>query len=198
MRVRRPGGSRRPTLDPAVSRRWALAVLATAAALALPVGAFAHVTIAPSYVDQNTNATLTFETPNERAPHATVSLTIEAPPGIALSRAAPPAGWNVDVTTTRARWSGGRIRGTTTVGFPVHVLARTRPGSQVFRAVQRYDDGRQVKWPATLSVLPATTAEAASHGGVGRSLALGVVGLLVIAGSALVVWRLRRRPLQEK
>ncbi len=154
-------------------------------------------TIAPSYVDVNAPATITFETPNERAPHATVSLTIDAPPGVALSRVTPPPGWKLDLTTTQAQWSGGQIRGTATVGFPVRVLARTRLGDQVFRAVQVYDDGREVRWPATLSVLPANGAEASS-GDTTRTLAAGGAALLVVAGSALVVWRLRRRPLQEK
>jgi uncharacterized protein YcnI len=189
-----PAGLQNPH---APRRRWPLAVLATAVALALPAAALAHVTIAPSYVDLNTPATITFETPNERAPHTTVSLTIDAPPGVALSRAAPPPGWKLDLTTTHARWSGGQIGGTTTVGFPVRVLARTRLGDQVFRAVQVYDDGRQVRWPATLSVLPARGAEASS-GDTARTLAAGGAALLVVVGSALVVWRLRRRPLQEK
>jgi uncharacterized protein YcnI len=163
----------------------------------IPAGAFAHVTIAPSYVDANTPATITFETPNERAPHATVSLTIDAPPGIALSRVTPPPGWKLVLTTTQARWAGGQIRGTATVGFPVRVLVRTRLGDQVFRAVQVYDDGRQVRWPATLSVLPAARAEASSSD-TERMLAAGGAALLVVAGSALAVWRLRRRPLQEE
>jgi hypothetical protein len=79
----------------------------------------------------------------------------------------------------------------------VRVLTRTRVGDQVFRAVQGYDDGRQVRWPATLSVLPATGAEASSQDR-GRVIAASVAGLLVLAGSVLVLRRLRRPPLQER
>jgi uncharacterized protein YcnI len=159
--------------------------------------ALAHVTIAPSYVDAGATSTITFETPNERPPHATISLSIEAPPGVAFSRVTPPAGWTLSLTTTSARWTGGRIGGRRTVGFPVRVLTRTRVGNQVFRAVQGYDDGRQVRWPATLSVLPATGAEASSQDR-GRVIAASVAGLLVLAGSVLVLRRLRRPPLQER
>lgn len=142
-------------------------------------------------------STIRFETPNERAAHVTISLTIEAPPGVAFSRVAPPRGWTLDLTTTRARWSGGAIQGGHTIGFPVRVLARTRPGNQVFRAVQRYEDGEQVRWPATLSVLPSTGAQASSRHR-GMALAAGVAGLVVLAGSFFVLRRLRRPPLQEK
>jgi hypothetical protein len=174
-----------------------LAILAAAATLLLPSTALAHVTIAPSYVEASATSTITFETPNERAPHATVSLTIQAPPGVAFSRVAPPAGWTLRLTTTSARWTGGRIVGRRTVGFPVRVLARTPAGDHVFRAVQSYDDGQQVHWPATLSVLPATGASASSQDH-GRLIAAAVAGLLVLAGSILVVKRLRRPSLQER
>ncbi len=140
---------------------------------------------------------VTFETPNERPGHATVALVVEAPPGVAFSAADPPAGWTLDVETTRARWSGGTIEGARTIGFPLRVLARTRAGNQVIRAAQRYDDGEEVRWPATLSVLPATGDEAPSQH-LGRALAAAAVGLLVLVGSFLILRRLRGRKLQER
>jgi hypothetical protein len=178
-------------------RRWLLAAGAVLASLALPVAALGHVTIAPSYVEADVASTITFETPNERPRHVTVSLTIDAPPGVVLSAVAPPHGWKLDVQPTRARWSGGRIAGERTIGFPVRVLARTRAGNQVFRAVQGYEDGEQVRWPATLSVLPAAGAQAPSQH-LGRAVAAGAAGLVVLAGSLLVLRRLRRRSLQER
>lgn len=174
-----------------------LAVASGAAALALPASGSAHVTISPGYVEADAAATIAFETPNERPPHATVALEIDAPPGVALERLPPPRGWSVEVDTTSARWSGGRIEGTRTVRFPLRVIARTRAGNQAFRAVQRYDDGEEVRWDATLSVLPAAGTEAPSQH-LGRALAAGAAGLVVLAGSLLVLRRLRRRPLQER
>ncbi len=174
-----------------------MAILAATAALLLPASAPAHVTISPSYVDANTASTITFETPNERPPHATTSLSVTAPPGVALERVAPPPGWTLELTTTSATWTGGRIEGRRAVGFPLRVLARTRAGDHAFRAVQRYDDGEQVRWSAALSVLPAAGAEAPSEH-PGRALAAGAAGIVLLAGSFLLIWRLRRRPLQEE
>ena len=154
-------------------------------------------TISPTYVEADTTSTISFETPNERPPHATVSLAIAAPPGVAFSAADPPPGWKVDVQTTRVQWSGGRIEGRRTVAFPIRVLARTRAGNQTFRAVQGYDDGQEVRWPATLSVLPAEGDKAPSQH-LGRALAAGAAGLLVLVGSFLVLRVLRRPPLQER
>jgi hypothetical protein len=163
----------------------------------LPGRADAHVTISPTYVEADTTSTISFETPNERPPHATVSLVIDAPPGVAFSAADPPPGWTLEVETTRAEWSGGRIEGTRTVGFPIRVLARTRAGNQTFRAAQRYDDGEEVRWPATLSVLPAEGADAPSQH-LGRALAAAAAGILVLGLSLLVLRLLRRPKLQER
>jgi len=174
-----------------------MAALSAGAALLLPGRADAHVTISPTYVEADTTSTIRFETPNERPPHATVSLVFDAPPGVAFSAAEPPPGWKLDVQTTRARWSGGRIEGRRTVAFPIRVLARTRAGNQTFRAVQRYDDGQEVRWPATLSVLPAEGDKAPSQH-LGRALAAGAAGLLLLVGSFLVLRLLRRPPLQER
>ena len=93
-----------------------------AAALAFPGRAPAHVTITPAYVEADAPTTIRFETPNERKPHATVSLSIEAPPGVAFSAVAAPSGWKLDVQPTRVRWTGGRIEGTRTIAFPIRVL----------------------------------------------------------------------------
>jgi hypothetical protein len=155
------------------------------------------VTITPTYVEADAATTIRFETPNERPPHATVSLVIVAPPGVVFSNAEPPPGWKLDLGTTRVEWSGGRIEGRRTTEFPIRVLARTRAGNEVFRAVQRYDDGAEVRWPATLSVLPAEGAAAPSQH-LGRALAAGGAGLLVLVGSLLVLRRLRRSSLQER
>jgi hypothetical protein len=162
----------------------------------LPDSALAHVTISPTYVEADKTATIRFETPNERPPHATVGLVIEAPPGVAFESAPAPPGWKLELQTTRATWTGGRIVGVRTVAFPIRVLARTRAGNQTFRAVQSYDDGEQVRWPAALSVLPAAGNDAPSQH-VGRALAAGAVGLLLLVGSFLVIRLLRRSPLQE-
>jgi Domain of unkown function (DUF1775) len=157
----------------------------------------AHVTVTPPFVDAGAKAAISFELPNERPPHATISLEVKAPPGVELASATPPAGWKLELTHDRARWTGGRIEGRRTVAFPLNVTARTRAGTETFKATQGYDDGESVRWDAGLAVLPASGSEAPSQH-LDRALAAGAVGLLVIAASFLVLRLLRRRPLQER
>ena len=56
------------------------------AALVLPACALAHVTIAPPFVNDGIASKISFEAPNERAPHATIELRTSAPPVCASSR----------------------------------------------------------------------------------------------------------------
>jgi hypothetical protein len=94
-------------------------------------------------------------------------------------------------------WTGGRIYGTRTVGFPVRVLARVRAGTYPFLSAQRYDDGATVKWKASLSVLPAQ-GDAAPKEHPWGAIAAAVAGVLVIGASLLAVRLLRRRTLQDR
>lgn len=162
-----------------------------AVALAVAAAAAGHVTLSPSFVEAGATATILFETPNEREPRATTSLRLDAPPGIDLGAAAAPPGWRLEVSDRTATWTGGRIEREDVVAFPLEVTARTRAGTETFRALQGYDDGENVEWKTTLTVLPAAAEEAPSQR-LGRALAAGAVGLAVIAGSLLVLRRLRR------
>ena len=164
----------------------------TLAALVLAAAADAHVTTSPSFVELGVAATVAFETPNERAPRATTALTLEAPSGVELEPSEPPEGWTVEIANGTARWEGGRIEGERVVPFPLVITANTRAGTETFRAVQTYDDGESVEWQTTLTVLPATTDGAPSQQ-LGRALAAGAVGFVVLAASLFVLRRLRRR-----
>ena len=157
----------------------------------------AHVTVTPPFVEADAPTTVSFETPNERRGYGTMSLEIVAPPGIDLSESDPPTGWTLELRRTRARWTGGRIRAADVVAFPLVVTARARPGTVTFDATQRYDDGRIVRWNATLTVLPPAADEPPPQH-LRRALMASVVGLAVIAASLGVLRRLRRRSLQEQ
>jgi len=179
-------------------RSWAAVVLLTAAwSLVAASRADAHVTMTPPFVDGDVRSTVSFELPNERPPHATISLEVKAPPGVELASATPPAGWKLQLEHDRARWTGGRIEGRRTVAFPLVVTARTRAGTELFRATQGYDDGESVRWDAGLAVLPAAGDEAPSQH-LDRALLAGGVGLVVIVVSFVSLRLLRRRPLQER
>ena len=101
--------------------------------------------------------------------------------GRARADAAPP-GWELALDGGVATWTGGRIEGTDVVSFPLEVTARTEPGNRDFRAAQRYDDGESVRWEASLTVVPATGADAPQQQ-LGRAVAAGAVGLAVIGVS---------------
>ena len=58
-------------------RPWAVVVLLTAAwSLVAASRADAHVTMTPPFVDADVESTVSFELPNERPPHATISLEV--------------------------------------------------------------------------------------------------------------------------
>lgn len=168
---------------------WALS-------LVVPGAAAAHVTIAPPFVEGGVATEISFATPNERPPHATVGLAVTAPPGISIVSASAPKGWVVTIAGATVSWSGGRLQGRSATPFRLRILARARAGTVTFTSVQTYDDDAVVRWQADLSVLPASgAATPAEHpwGAIGA----GAVGLIVIAGG-LAGAHLRRRPLQEK
>ncbi len=188
---------RSPLRIPHRWRRAAAAATAVVAALVLAPAALAHVTLMPGFVEAGVGSTILFDTPNEREGRVTTSLRLEAPPGVELGAVAAPSGWTVSLDGRVATWTGGRIEGTDVVSFPLEVTARTEPGIQTFRAVQRYDDGETVPWDAALTVVPASGDNAPSQQ-LGRALAAGAVGLVVIGVSLLLLWRIRRRSLQER
>jgi uncharacterized protein YcnI len=180
------------------SRRVAARALAAAlTVLAVPGEASGHVTIAPPYVEDGVPATIAFQTPNERAPHATTMLSVTTPPGIAVESATAPAGWKATVAGSTVTWTGGRLEGATVLDFPIRITPRVRAGNHAFAAKQTYDDGGVVRWNVDLSVLPATGAAAPKQHPWGAIVA-GVAGLIVIALSVLGLRRLRRPPLQER
>jgi uncharacterized protein YcnI len=173
------------------------ALVATAIALAVPGAAAAHVTISPPFVEDGVESEIAFATPNERPPHATISVRATAPSGISVISAAAPAGWKATVDGSTVTWSGGRLEDRRIASFPVRILARVRAGTVAFTSVQTYDDGPTVTWKASLSVLPAAGAVAPKQHPWG-ALAAALAGIVVIMGSLIGMRFLRRRPLQER
>ena len=172
-------------------------LVAVALALLLPAAASAHITIAPPFVEDGVRTEIVFETPNERPPHATTTLSVTAPGGIAVLSATAPAGWLAAVEGSTVTWSEGRIQGRTAVAFPMRIVAHIRAGTYSFAAIQRYDDGATVKWKADLAVLPAA-GEAAPKQHPWGAVAAAIAGIAVIAASLVGVRVLRRRSLQDR
>jgi len=168
-----------------------LALLLLAAALAMPGAAAAHVTIAPPFVEAGSPTEISMTVPNERPPHATVVLEATMPAGISVVSTTAPEGWTATVDGSTVTWSGGRITGRTEVVFPVRIEADVRAGTYGVAARQQYDDGAVVRWTSDLSVLPAT-GEAAPVERPWPAIVAAAVGIAVIAGSVLILRRLRR------
>lgn len=146
----------------------------------------------PSFVTAETPTTVTFTAQNERPRSATVTLELTPPLDVELAPEAAPPGWSADVRGRSIRWSGGRIEGAGFTSFPARVTAGLPPGSYVFRAVQRYEDGGTVRWDSAFTVLPGS-GDATPDQHLGRAIVAGVVGLAVVAASLLGLGVLRRR-----
>jgi len=168
-----------------------LALLLLAAALALPAVAPAHVTIAPPFVEDGVATDISMTIPNERPPHATVTLAATVPAGISIVSATAPEGWVATVDGSTVTWSGGRITERADVAFPVRIVADARAGTYGVAARQRYDDGAVVRWTSDLSVLPAS-GEAAPGSRPWPVIVAAVIGFVLVAGSLLILRRLRR------
>ena len=173
------------------------ALVVLAAALILPAGASAHVTIAPPFVEAGVTTEITLTVPNERPPNATVAVRATVPTGISIESAVPPSGWTASVDGSTATWSGGRIEGRSEIAFSLRIQADVRAGTYPIAARQTYDDGADVRWTSDLSVLPAS-GDAAPDQRPWAAIVAAIVGVVVIAGSLLFLRRLRRRSLQDQ
>ncbi len=169
-------------------------LVATAVALIVPAAASAHVTIEPSFVEDGVTTKISFQTPNERPPNETVSLSVEAPPGISIESASSPPGWSASVSGSTVTWTGGRLVNRTTTAFPVKVTARVRAGTYSFAATQAYSDNAKVRWAADLVVLPASGAAAPKE----HPLAAIVAGVVIVAASIIGLFFFRRRSLPDR
>jgi hypothetical protein len=75
------------------------------------------------------------------------------------------------------------------------------PGAVSVQGAQLYEDGETVSWPLALTVLPfgTTVGETETDSVSSSAIAiLTILGVLVVATFAIVLWQRRRRPLQEE
>jgi hypothetical protein len=166
----------------------ALALCVLAVALMTSYGAFAHVVPVPQSLPAGVVTTLDFAVPNER-PEPMSGLTIGVPAGFRIVRARPTAGWTVTADGSTSTWRGGPLAHLAIETFRLDVDVTARPGLVTLDSIQLYASGATVNWPATLTVVPGQDDEQSE--GVGWTLiaALVGVGLVVMAGVALLAWR---------
>jgi uncharacterized protein YcnI len=137
-----------------------LLVAAVLAALALSASAQAHVTVLPTFLEQGKRSGLVFTAPNERAPHSVTDFTITFPRGVELSATSPPSGWQLTVVPANARWTGGRTTPGSTTEFGIDARTEIPPGAVNVYAVQRYEDGRSVRWTIPFTITPPSNSPA--------------------------------------
>ncbi|MCS7006562.1 MAG: hypothetical protein RMM28_03035, partial [Thermoleophilia bacterium] len=126
---------------------------------------------------------------NERREPMTGFL-VTVPAGLRLVRAEPVGDWRVaEATATSAAWEGGRLLPGEELVVRVSLEADT-PGAVALTSEQRYPGDEVVRWQVPLVVLPP--AEETSQN-LGTALAVGILGLLVLTGIAVVAWVRRTR-----
>jgi hypothetical protein len=175
----------------------AFAVMLAALAAAAPVAA--HVTVSPPFLTQGAKTTLNLDVPNERQV-AMTGFTLILPKHVegVEGNEARVRGWGYrwigrESPPRVISWDEGRLPVGRSMTFSVRVQTNASPGTVTFTAVQRYADGGRVRWQVPTTVVPGTTPS--EH--LGRALAAGIAGLVVVVASIGALHRMRRRSLQK-
>ena len=168
---------------------------ALAVALLGAAPAAAHVTVVPPFAQARAETRLVLDVPNERLTQPMTSLDVTVPDGMAVRSAEPLGAWQGEVDGRSVKWTGGSLPPRTTARFALVVVGPPRAGAVQLQALQRYPDHGIVPWKVDLTITPGNGGSAEQH--LGAAALAAVVGLLVIGGSLLVLYRLRRRTLQE-
>jgi hypothetical protein len=150
-------------------------------------GASAHVVPAPQFLPTGVQ-TVDFAVPNER-PEPMSGLTIVVPSGLRIVRAHPAAGWAATVDGSTSTWRGGPLAHLALETFRLDVDVTARPGPVTLDSIQLYPSGKTVSWPATLTVVPGQDDEQSPNVGWALIAAIVGVGLVVIAGVAVLAAR---------
>ena len=148
----------------------------TAAALALPAAASAHVTLQPTTAPAGGFTRVDVRVPNERDNAGTTKVRVQFPPGFEFVSYEPRPGWNVDVkksddTVSEITWSGGVIAPGQFMDFGLSLkMPEGNAGDKLtFKALQTYDNGEVVRWigpeDADEPAPVVTLTDAAAEGG---------------------------------
>jgi uncharacterized protein YcnI len=141
----------------------------------------------PAYLASGSAESITFDTPNERDDPMT-AFSVTVPHGLEIEHAHVVDGWNEQVKSSTATWTGGSLASFDTVDFGVTLKADRDPGLVELQTEQRYPDGGVVTWPVVLTITPAakTPSQNLALAGV-----VGLIGVLVVAAVAMLAWRRR-------
>ena len=169
-------------------RSAAFAVCLLLAALVTSSAASGHVVPAPQFLETGAVTTVSFAVPNER-PEPMSGVTVSVPAGVRIVRAHPSPGWAETLDGSTATWRGGPLAHLTVQTFRLDVDVSAPPGPVTLNTRELYPSGVEVNWPATLTVIPGQDDELSEGVGWGLIAAIAGVGLLFVAGLAVLVWR---------
>lgn len=150
-------------------RKTAFAAVLTAAALAVPAAAQAHVTVQPKTATAGAFTRLDVRVPNERDDASTTKVELQMPPGFANASYEPVAGWKTTVTkkklaepiktddgeitegVDRITWTADSEQDAIPPGafrdFGLSVQIPGKAGDTLtFKALQTYSGGEVVRW----------------------------------------------------
>jgi uncharacterized protein YcnI len=165
---------------------WSSLAISVCSGLLFVGAADAHVVPLPAYVVAGEPSRVLLSVPNERG-LAMTGVSVTLPRRFHIAAAGSVAEWTATVRGRTATWSGGRLPPTVTAYLPLDVQAHVEPGQVTFVAKETYPDGEAVRWPVTLTVVPA---EKESQN-LGLALVVGIVGLVAITGLGLLLARRR-------
>jgi hypothetical protein len=182
-------------------RAICLAALAAGITLLTVSSAAAHLSADPTFLAQGAVQRLELTVHNDRdAPMTGFRLTV--PDGFTIRGTGGEQSWDDVVAGSSATWSGGSLEPFEPVTFEVDLEpTAVEPGAVSVQGAQLYEDGETVSWPLALTVLPfgTTVGETETDSVSSSAIAiLTILGVLVVATFAIVLWQRRRRPLQEE
>jgi len=177
-----------------------VALATTAAVLAVPAAAGAHVTINPREAAAGSFSVLAVRVPNERDRAGTVKLSLRFPAGVPSVSYEPVSGWTTRVVmrrlskpietengritrvVSRVMWTGtrrglGRIAPGQFRDFRISVRVPGDAGDvHTFKALQTYSNGEQVHWYGKPDAeLPAPTLTVTAPAAEPHGLAAGLL-----------------------
>jgi uncharacterized protein YcnI len=177
-------------------RRAIVAATATAIALVVCSGAWAHAHVSPPVAVAKEGQVFTLAVPTEKEGVKTTKIELAPPKGFSIDSFFPATGWTRSVqqtgsgdtaVVTKVTWSGGSVPTGEDAAFSFLGLT-DGSGDYTFRVRQTYSDGSVVDWagPAS-SDTPAPVVKAESSlGGAGGSSTLSIIAL-VVGGLGLVL-----------
>jgi hypothetical protein len=165
---------------------WSSLAISVCSALALAGTAAAHVFGSPQFIPSGSTETITLDVPNER-PEPMTGFVVKAPPGLEIEHAHPADGWTEEITGSTATWSGGPLAHLALTKFLISLKATAAPGPVALETELTYDSGAIVRWPVSLTVVPANE----NSQNVALAAVVGLIGLLVVGAVTMLAWRRR-------